>query len=262
MYKLSWFEKIKYIFSDISYYNRKVLIYFMCANFGYLCRNLIFNPIKYYITIYNYIEDTDILIFRVLETFIYFGLGYYIGYHIELYFHHCNHFRNDFSTKFAGHLEWEKKGFRKGFGKKGELSQGDVFSILLIEKYINYPYSPIVNENDINLVVGHSIPSIHTSEHSIKKKERIKTLYKMISLKDNFKIYMYIRHFTKYKINNMETAGIIRKGLERIINNKYMIQKSKERLENYKEELIEYTWHPDRLIKWCEPNIKERWDSD
>ena len=82
----------------------------------------------------------------------------------------------------------------------------------------------------------------------------------MISTKDNFKIYMYIRHFTKYKINNIETAGIIRKGMERIINNKYMIQKSKERLKNYKEELIEYTWHPDRLIKWCEPGIRYRWD--
>ena len=255
MYKLTWFEYFKYKFSDISYYNRKVLIYLMCTIFGYLCRNLIFNPIKYYI--YNYIEDTDILIFRVLETFIYFGLGYSIGYRIELYFHHCKNFKSKFIQKYAGHLEWEKKRFRDGFGKKGELSKGDVFLILLIDKFINYPYSPIS---------GYFIPIIDREEEMVllekKKKQRLNKLYKIISLRNNFKIYMYIRHFTKYKIRNIETSGIIIKGIKRIIKNKYIIQKSKERLENYKEELMQHTWHPDRFSTWCEPNILERWDSD
>lgn len=248
MYKLSWFEKIKYNFSEFSYYQTLAIISFICLFKGYIVKYFIIDPTKIYFEFDNNFNDS--IISRISEAFLLYTLGYFTGLYIDRYKYNCDHFRNGFDIKFAGHLEWEKKGFRKGFGKKGELSQGDVFSILLIDKYINNPYSPMVTEDELDI----------DEKHSTKKKQ-IKKLNQIISTKDNFKIYMYIRHFTKYKINNMETAVFIRKGMERIINNKYMIQKSKERLENYKEELMQYTWHPDRLIKWCEPEILSRWIS-
>jgi hypothetical protein len=246
MYKLSWFAKIKYKFSEFSYNQTLVFIFLICAFKGYILRTFIIEPTKIYFEIDNIFNGSIIL--RISETVLYYTLGYFTGLYIEMYKSHWNHFRNDFNSKFAGHLEWEKKGFRDGLDKKGELSQGDVFSILLIDKYINNPYSPIVIEDDLNIDENHSIT-----------KKQIKKLNQIISTKDNFKIYMYIRHFTKYKIRNIETSGIIIKGMERIIKNKYIIQKSKERLGNYKEELMQYTWHPDRFIKWCEPNILDKW---
>ena len=249
MYKLSLFEKIKYKFSDFSYNQTLLFISLICFFLGYIFKYFIIDPTKIYFEFDNNFNGS--IIVRISETFLLYTLGYFTGLYIERYKNNCNNFKNDFNIKFAGHLEWEKKGFRSGLNKKSELSQGDVFSILLIDKYINNPYSPIVIEDDLNI----------DEKHSITKKQ-IKKLNQIISTKDNFKIYMYIRHFTKYKINNIETAGIIRKGMERIINNKYIIQKSKERLENYKEELMQYTWHPARFSTWCEPNILEKWDSD
>ena len=72
----------------------------------------------------------------------------------------------------------------------------------------------------------------------------------MIASKDYFKLYLYIKTFTKYKIKQMETIKFIFEAIDRYNNNKYYIQKSKERIEKYKTELIEYTWQPHRIISW------------
>jgi len=238
MYKLSWFEKIKYKLSELSYIQTLLFISFICLYKGFILRTFIIEPTK----IYFEIDNNNSIILRIFETVLYYTLGYYTGLYIEIYKYKCAHFKNGFDIKFGGHLEWEKKGLREGLNKKGELSSGDIFSILIIEKFLNYPFDPLPLTK-------------------IQKEERIKTKNKMVASKDYFKLYLYIKTFTKYEIKHIETIKFIFKAIERYNNNKYYIQKSKERLEKYKTELIEYTWQPNRIISWCEPEIMSRWKS-
>lgn len=43
------------------------------------------------------------------------------------------------------------------------------------------------------------------------------------------------------------------------LDNTYYMDKSVKRLSRFKYELMEKTWHPDRIRTWIEPEINERW---
>jgi hypothetical protein len=89
------------------------------------------------------------------------------------------------------------------------------------------------------------IPNNMTSyQEKIKNKENF-ILFNN-ELDDNNKYYYRIYFYYKYQI---DTQNLIMSKLLEL--NEEMFNLSKQKMDIYKEELIQKSWHPSRLINWC-----------
>ena len=182
-------------------------------------------------------DNPNYLINKVPLIFIAWGLNYIIQNKIVSFYTECKDYKNNYYQEHIGEIEWESLNCNNKT-KDYELSNGDIMGMLISDNYIYNDEKDIVSSRK-------DLYDILLSNNNFN------------SINNEFTIYIFVNTNTKFTIKNLKTIKILKTKMINYIGNNYFMNKSYQRIKKYKEELIQNTWHPNRFMEWCYPNILE-----
>jgi len=221
-YKATQYEKFKFNFGNLSYVNLQIIVIFISFTTGNLIRyNLLLDLIIYYQSqslILHMLTDIVLLILMA-------PIGFCMGTLVRKYHIMCENFKYAYSKHYEPQVEWNSLGMRKNKDVRGEISNGDLLGIELVDSFLKDPNEKI----DFNIYSPKQLLSY------IKKGN-----------------YPYnLKHYIRSHTNIDKSTDMAIDSMERYLNNKYYIKKSRERLCFYWEELIAKACHPKRVMTSC-----------
>ena len=221
-YKATQYEKFKFNLGNLSPVQLQLIVLVISFITGNIIRyNLLRDTIIYYQSqsFILYIL-TDIVLIILMAP-----IGFCIGVLSRKYHITCENFKYSFSKFYERHMEWDSLGMRKNKDIKGEISNGDLLGIKLVDNFLK----------DSNARIDFNIYSPEDLLSYIKK--------------DN---YPYsLKQYIILHTNIDKSADFAIDSMERYLSNKYYINKSRERLCFYWEELIAKACHPKRVMTSC-----------
>ena len=221
-YNATQYEKFKFNFGNLSPVYLQIIVIFISFISGNIIRySLLLDLIIYY--------QSQSLILHILTDLILViimaPIGFCIGALFRKYHIMCENFKYNYNKYYERHIEWDELGMRKNKDKKGELSNGDLLGINLVNK--------ILKDNNIRLELN---------------------IYSPSDLLDYIKKGNYpynLKHYIRLHTNIDKGADFAIDSMERYLSNTYYINKSRERLCFYWEELIAKACHPNRVLTSC-----------
>ena len=220
-YKATQYEKFKIYFGDLSYVHLQIMVLLVSFVFGSIIRyNLIDWIIYYQSQSFIFYVLTDISMCLLLGP-----LGFCFGTLVRKYHIMCENFKYSYNKYYEPQVEWEDLGMRKYKDVKGELSNGDLLGIKLVNRFLK--------DNNIKL------------ELNIYSPRQLLSYIKKGNYPFNLKYYIRL-HTNIDKSTDMAIDS-----MQRYLSNEYYIKKSRERLCFYWEELIAKSCHPKRVMTSC-----------
>ena len=179
------------------------------------------------------INNPYYLVIKIPLSFVAGFIGGLVQYKFMTFYKECKFLK----IIYLSEIEWFEMNNNNKV-KEYEINNGDIMGMIICNEYISqsFPY--------------------------FKREKAIEELYKCLNLGnryyinwDEINLYLFINSRTKYNIKHLKTIKILKKKMLNYLENDYFKYKSSLRINKYKEELIKRTWHPERLIEWCEPNL-------
>lgn len=183
------------------------------------------------------INNPNYLIRKIPLIFIVCVLTYFIQTELMSFYIECKNYRNNYYREHIGEIEWESLNCNNKT-KDYELNNGDIMGMFICDNYIyNDGGDPVLSKEKLyNILLSNN----HFN-----------------AIDNEFTIYNFVNINTKFTIKNLKTIKILKTKMISYLENNYFMDKSYQRIKKYKEELIKKSWHPNRFMEWCCPNILE-----
>ena len=220
-YKATQYEKFKFNFGNLSHVYLQTIVLFISFITGNILRYNLLDTIHYYQG-QSFISHilTDLTLVIIMAP-----IGFCFGTLVRKYHIICENFKYSYTRYYERHIEWDNLGMRKNKDLIGELSNGDLLGIELVNNFLEN------TEIKLNF-------NIYSPRHLL---DYINNNNYPLPLKQYIRLYSNIDKSADFAIDSMQ----------RYLNNKYYIKKSRQRLCFYWEELIAKACHPKRVMTSC-----------